>query len=1249
MDTHQPAAPHEFAIPSARADVEDRAKEREFYRYYHQSRRLKGCSGTSTPQSSRSSAQPNDVFSITPSIAVASDDKALTAFAQLGAFRLNTRRCIISFFDRKNCYILAEATQTLSLQTGLATAADDRLQWGTTVFPKEASICYYTVNMPLIKALTAINDLPVLVVPDLSADPRFNKYPSVSGLPFSRFYAGVPIASPSGHRIGTYCVIDDKPRARGVSEDELAFLKDMAWTVMRHLEMSRAMDEHRRGEIMVSSLGSFAEGKPGLEEQWQENTRDYETNLDAVPESMMEPRQRRKSMSSRTKTSELTELKKLDASDHSTPTIQSAGSASPFGGIVSSVDHTPASSTAADDQPSEATPRPGLSTENSLSSNQPAPEIKATFTRAANMIVQATEADGVVFFDAKVSTFGALVDDDFLEGLQLESSGRDKLCAVLGTALGKSARDLLAPEVHFSMFEGVLRHLLRTYPHGQIFNFDQEVASATQSTTDLHSPPSTPKLESVSFHSLRRPDATRSQDDEHFLRDVFPKAQSIVLYPLWDPRRNRWFAGAIIWSSDPMRVFTSEQELSYLAAFSNSAMAEVARIDTKLADAAKGDFISSISHELRSPLHGILGSCELLKDTQLDTFQTSMAQTVETCGKTLLETINHVLDFAKINNLTRGGSRRARSQSQVPSQQVINPGKGHLNDIMTLISDVDLAVLAGEVLDTVFAGYNFQRSATQTFDAHHTNVERPDVAVILDINKSDSYVFRTQPGAWRRVLMNLFGNALKYTPAGYIKVKLQLTPGVGNFGDCSELRLTIVDSGIGMGEDYVNNRLFHSFAQENPLSQGTGLGLSIVKQIIESLGGDIDVRSEKGLGTKFTVRCPLKLSTLSPVVCSSLPERQVLSITQKTAGMTVSFIGFEKEAEYFPIKKSLKNKTASFLAVKALEHLCADWFGMKVHKQGTTNDQGPDLYMATESGAQWLRTEHIKDTRKPSTVPVIVVCQGAASAHSTAAITTNPGQTIECIAQPCGPHKLAKALTSCLERHAKRLDDKSTETDSALSSVERLSLQENLSPVNPKTFDHLIASSRPNLAMHALSAPAIPSASPQNVGTTSHNSLNCLAVDDNPINLRLLRTFINKLRHRHDLAVDGLQTVNVFKAASISPDPATHFDVVLMDINMPIMDGLEATRQIRAYEREKGIKPTTIIALTGLASLEAQQEAHVSGVNLFLIKPVRLAELEVVLKGVVTGMEKMEETSAAAVDSVREEERSKRDERSTVA
>jgi CheY-like chemotaxis protein len=548
---------------------------------------------------------------------------------------------------------------------------------------------------------------------------------------------------------------------------------------------------------------------------------------------------------------------------------------------------------------------------------------------------------------------------------------------------------------------------------------------------------------------------------------------------------------------------------------------------------------------------------------------------------------------------------------------------------MTLITDVDLSVLTEEVLETVFAGYSFQKSATsQIYGAPTIKQEVPPIAVIVDINKSDNYVFRTQPGAWRRVLMNLFGNALKYTPAGFTKVKLEVVPSRDRKDDLAEFRLTVIDSGIGMSEDYINNRLFHSFAQENPLSQGTGLGLSIVKQIIESLGGDIEVRSRKDQGTKFTVHCPVKPCILSPADSSSQTDKEFAAIRRRTNGMTVSFVGFDTQADYFPVK-SVKNKNATMLTLKALESACADWFGMRVQKfkKNTSGAPEPDLFMATESGAEWLRDQ--QPSRGSPMAPAIVLCQGASSAHSSPA-KADRERVFECISQPCGPHKLAKALTSCLDRNENRSMMRKTEMDPRLSVSEDAVTKENMKPLSPTSIGAMFGSSppptkshlsgvRPSLAPN-LSAPAVPGSSSEpskSMRPLTPRPLNCLAADDNPINLRLLRTFIDKLHHTYGLATNGREAVEAYVATA--SDPAKRFDVVLMDINMPEMDGLEATRQIRAHERDLGLKPVTIICLTGVASSEAQQEAHVSGVNLFLIKPVRLRELETVLNGVVIG------------------------------
>lgn len=1174
-----------------------------------------------------------------------SEDTALTAFAQLGALRLNTRRCLISFFDRRNCYILAEGTQTTCLHNGQpAESPEDSLSFGSCIFPKEMSLCYYTVNLAWkYSGLTSqtFAEHPSLVVNDLTKDDRFKNYPFVTGPPYNRFYAGVPIRSPSGHSIGTYCVLDEKPRD-GLTSHELDFLKNMAGTVMRHLEMTRATEDQRRGKIMVKSLGSFAEGKSGSENWWADpwDSVNEQSSTTALSETKSPPLP---SIHEGANVSqEPPGIERNSSTESSLPSVTSAIPTSPSSAQPASITITPATEVAPELRPEMVT-KTSSSTKDE-DKDRIAPDLKNTFGRAANMIVDATEAEGAVFFDAKISTFGGLVDEDLFSEQLPEP---DKPCVILGAALCKSYRDRdPPPNADWSMSESVLRHLLRAYPHGQIFNLDDDTNSPAINSPSGGNTGSAGEVEMTDgfpFTVSRKSDSARSLDDENYLRSIFPRARSLVLYPLWDPHRDRWFASAIIWSSDPMRVFTSEQELSYLAAFSNSVMAEVARLDTKMADAAKADFISSISHELRSPLHGILGMTDLLKDSVTDNQQTSHVATIETCGKTLLETINHVLDFAKINNLTRGASRRQKKRSQ-STKQMISSGQAHTNDIMTLINDVDMSMLTEDVVESVFAGYTYQKTSAQTYDPLPQTAQQNTVSVILDINRSAHYVFRTQPGAWRRVIMNLFGNSLKYTPAGYIKVKLEVKPLANATEDCCEFKFTVTDSGIGMSEDYINNRLFHSFAQENSLSQGTGLGLSIVKQIVESLGGEVEVRSEKGRGTKFTVTCPLKISALSPSFCAAgseiEKEKQLLEVTNRTKGMKVRFVGFDEEEEYFV--KSLKNKNATKLSLKVLDSLCTDWFNM----EKTSDELEADIVVATESFARLLRAQHSRDPDQASKAPVIVVCTGAASAQSTTAITV-PGITFECISQPVGPHKMAKALTSCLDRHKDRMTERCAEVDATLPNVTQLDLKENIPLQRPSLTTRLTEPPRP-LFPSVNSAPEVGSSrmtTKKSIYKKPTRALNCLCVDDNPINLRLLRTFVDKLGHRHVLATDGLEAFETYKSVQQPPDSIvphadeSRIDVVLMDINMPRMDGLEATRQIRAHEIRNNLPKVTIIALTGVADSEIQQEANSSGINLFLIKPVRLGDLEVVLKGVITGQDSANLAAAQELEKEKEMEK----------
>lgn len=198
--------------------------------------------------------------------------------------------------------------------------------------------------------------------------------------------------------------------------------------------------------------------------------------------------------------------------------------------------------------------------------------------------------------------------------------------------------------------------------------------------------------------------------------------------------------------------------------------------------------------------------------------------------------------------------------------------------MINLFAAVDISILCEEVVEGAFAGHVFQNVTAPSFDMvpdsggkmsdtrrHNSPSDtmvdseqpsiHPTVAVILDI-EVENYHFTTQPGAFRRVIMNLLGNSLKYTSRGYVKIKLDTTD-MENLQPAGStesipracITLTVTDTGKGISSDFIRSKLFTPFAQENSLSSGTGLGLSIVRSIVALLEGEITIKSELGRGT----------------------------------------------------------------------------------------------------------------------------------------------------------------------------------------------------------------------------------------------------------------------------------------------------------------------------------------------------------------------------------------------------------------
>lgn len=200
--------------------------------------------------------------------------------------------------------------------------------------------------------------------------------------------------------------------------------------------------------------------------------------------------------------------------------------------------------------------------------------------------------------------------------------------------------------------------------------------------------------------------------------------------------------------------------------------------------------------------------------------------------------------------------------------------------MLSLYQNIDISVLCEEVVESVFAGHVFQNVTAQSFDmvpsarGKMSDVGKPPsddildrqqvphsgVVVILDV-ESKNYHFNTQPGALRRLIMNLLGNALKYTSHGYVYIKLEVSemedyhnpPSTSTTSENvprSLITLTVTDTGKGISAEFLRSKLFTPFAQENSLSSGTGLGLSIVRKIVSLLEGDITIDSEVGRGTR---------------------------------------------------------------------------------------------------------------------------------------------------------------------------------------------------------------------------------------------------------------------------------------------------------------------------------------------------------------------------------------------------------------
>ncbi|PVH86453.1 hypothetical protein DL98DRAFT_510520 [Cadophora sp. DSE1049] len=1399
-------APVASTIASHLEGVSDSARAREVYKYFQPTpsnpESLADAVAPGSP-SEESAAQGRDikVKSSVTSSKISSPDTALTAFCQLTTWRIGSQRAMISVIDAETQYFIAEGTKTVDLVDNNKHAPGDDIWIGCASVSKAGRLCERTIAV----APKTDGQYPAFIVDDLSKDDRFNTLPFVIGAPFLRFYAGVPLITKRGIPIGSLFVVDDRV-GNGLSEDKIHFMGTMATTIMRHMEMVREVEEHRRGMKMSRGLASFVEGRAELVEadldaEDGEGTKivgQFETDHSitrtrskgSVRSSISHAAvDREKEYSAALFKTEEGILAANQAADtQSRPDLESMPQShqSSFGGtsvtISSPNDPQDHSGSPLNDDQSEST------------------AMKVLFSRAANLIREAFEVDGgVIFYDAQcgfssdmshghgpsddASSFTESATESSAEVMTGHTSGDDhhsaeeeagstipspptlapsgdnspnfgdgaysrttsnaaRSCEILGfsTPDAASIHGDAAPGLQSfkPLDEKTLMALLRRYPRGKLWNFDSDGAMSSSSEDERRKPVSKDPIERSKEARRRKLRSAKSKNDARVISRHFPGVRQLLFVPLWDAGPSRWLSACFAWSTEPTRVLSKQGELAFLSAFGNSVMAEWSRIDTEIADQKKGDFIGSISHELRSPLHGILASAEFLEEITTG-WEKGLVETIDSCGRTLLDTINHILDFSKINHFEKNWRRtkRAGGARAIPGK----PGGGPLNlqqsdlPMLNLFQHIDISVLCEEVIESVFAGHVFQHTTAQSFDivpdsqgkmsdarkliSSSENMLGPErlqssgVAVILDID-AHNYHFTTQPGALRRLVMNLLGNALKYTSHGYVKIMLTVTDmeslhsetaSTGSDGvPRAMISLTVQDTGRGISPEFLRSKLFMPFAQENSLSSGTGLGLSIVRKIVSLLEGDITIDSEVGRGTRVRVTLPLlremprnvdsaaSSSTQKSVVSVSRESDEVIQNLQTRAiGYRASLHGFDidtRDPIVYEMGRQLKHSISTFLV---------KWYGMRIVPLG----QKCDVIISNEGNSTLISkiVQQIAPLQKrpPS---VVVLCSHNTRFVDRSLTVFETEFNVGFIAKPVGPLKLAKALSQCIQglpsiatphqegpitnpfestdlsnvfeelsmspRGGEVLDNTRMAADSANarkaiesptpnaitekhaefpfpSSGEKLTPPRAGRALGEKESPRLTRPEIPPRVSSTETAPTIQTMMPKasSEAKPKLETPTLLLVDDNQINIRLLSTYLNRRNYAviHE-AMDGLQAVQKVEARSQG------YDIIFMDITMPILDGFGATRQIRAIEEKRkresmpsypeGLQKANgggegvegqpqaalIIAFTGRSSIEDQTEAVRVGIDLFMTKPVAFKEVGKIIDNWVANRER---------------------------